>query len=649
MDLRQLEDLSRTERLALLRFDQRQRWQQGDCVLVESYLERFPALQADAEGVLDLLCGEILLRHEQGEPVCPADYAGRFPHWADRLEKFARKLDPNAAPRDEAATLPPGGAGASEAPTLAPAPQPSDPAADEADAVPGYEILGELGRGGMGVVYQARQVSLNRVVALKMILAGAYAGPEQLARFRTEAEAVARLQHPGIVQIFEIGEHQGKPFFSLEFVGGGSLAGRLDGKPLAADAAARLVEALARSVHAAHQSGIVHRDIKPANVLLTPDGQPKITDFGLAKLLQADRGQTKTGEILGTPDYMAPEQAAGRKDVGPAADVYSLGAILYELLTGRPPFRGETTLDTLLQVLEAEPTAPRQWNPEVPRDLETICLKCLDKEPRRRYASAGELADDLHRFLADLPITARPTATWERAYRFARGHPGSAAVRVLTVGSPFLLLRVMLVSPVVSLFLGLFGAAAFAASMRMPIRVSKFLLISGVLIGIATTCLLHWRFIGDLCSPPVAAYIRPEAFPLAAAGLVLGGYWQVGLLLTASSQRSSWIWVVCMVVTAVFVSAASPGLLGEVLSGLLVGALIVFPIGATGRLVSCWLSRGLVDTLVGAYWGHVAASLPMLAGWVSWDSIVVLLILLLGCPVGAVLGALSGGRRPAPS
>jgi eukaryotic-like serine/threonine-protein kinase len=272
--------------------------------------------------------------------------------------------------------------------------------------VPGYEILGKLGEGGMGVVYKARQIKLNRIVALKMILSGGHAREGDRARFRTEGEAIARLQHPNIVQVYEVGEHDGTPFFSLEFCSGGSLEIRLKGIPLPPREAARLVQTLALAMHAAHERNVIHRDLKPANVLLTRDGTPKITDFGLAKKMD-DKGQTASGSIMGTPSYMAPEQAEARKTVGPPADIYALGAILYEMLTGRPPFRAETPLDTLMQVLEREPAPPRLLNPSVDRDLETICLKCLEKGPQQRYLSAEALARDLERYLAGDSISAR--------------------------------------------------------------------------------------------------------------------------------------------------------------------------------------------------------------------------------------------------
>jgi hypothetical protein len=295
--------------------------------------------------------------------------------------------------------------------------------------LPGYEILGELGRGGMGVVYQARQVALKRLVALKMILSGTHAGLQELARFRTEAEAVAHLQHPHIVQIYEVGEHEGNPYFALEYVDGGTLQQKLAGKPLPPREAAQLVETLARAMHAAHLRGIVHRDLKPANVLLAADGQPKISDFGLAKRLDDEAGQTRTGAIMGTPSYMAPEQASGVvKRIGPAADIYALGAILYEGLSGRPPFVGETAWDTIALVITEEPVPPRRLNAKVPRDLETICLKCLHKEPGKRYASAADLADDLQRFCRDEPIRARPVGRMERLWRWGRRNPKDAGL-----------------------------------------------------------------------------------------------------------------------------------------------------------------------------------------------------------------------------
>lgn len=320
-------------------------------------------------------------------------------------------------------------------------------------SVPGYEILGELGRGGMGVVYKARQKALNRMVALKMVLAGACADASMRARFVAEARAIARLQHPHIVQVYDVGEYNGQPYFSMEFVEGGSLSQKLAGIPQRPELAAETVLRLSRAMQAAHDRGIIHRDLKPANVLLasptasrtkSPDqaagsstkvGQssasssgssaeflnPKITDFGLAKQLEEESGQTQSGDVLGTPSYMGPEQALGNiHDITAATDVYALGAILYELLCGRPPLRGRTAMETVRMVVSQEPAAPTTIVPQIPRDLETICLKCLQKEPAKRYSTADALGDDLQRFLNGEPITARPISSTERLYRWCR-------------------------------------------------------------------------------------------------------------------------------------------------------------------------------------------------------------------------------------
>src|SRR5262245_45544467 len=291
-------------------------------------------------------------------------------------------------------------------------------------SIPGYEVEAVLGRGCMGVVYRARHLRLGRPVALKMLLAGDCAGPSDRARFQREAEAVANLRHANIVQVYDVGEHDGRPYFTMELVEGGSLAEKLAGVPQPAREAAALVATLAQAVSAAHQGGIVHRDLKPGNVLLAADGTPKVSDFGLARRVEGGERLTQSGALLGTPSYMAPEQARGRTQaLGPAVDIYALGAILYELLTGRPPFQGETAADTVLQVLSQEPVPPSRLNARVPRDLETICLKCLHKEPPRRYASAAALAEDLRRFLQDKAIAARPEGRLERLARGARRRP----------------------------------------------------------------------------------------------------------------------------------------------------------------------------------------------------------------------------------
>ena len=297
-----------------------------------------------------------------------------------------------------------------------------------------YEVLGVLGKGGMGVVYKARQPGLERIVALKMIL-DADAGAEERARFRTEAQAVAQLQHANIVHVYEVGVADGQPFFSLEYIDGVSLHRKVRDNVAPPREAALLVKQLAEAMDYAHQRGIIHRDLKPANVLLTRSGTPKITDFGLAKRIEdRDSGLTRAGAVLGTPSYMSPEQAEGRLDeVGPLTDVYSLGAILYDLLTGRAPFRGATVLDTLEQVRRREPAPPMQLQPSVPRDLETICLKCLQKDKAKRYAGAAELAADLERFLKGEPIQARPIGRCARVWRWCQRNPRAAALTAALV------------------------------------------------------------------------------------------------------------------------------------------------------------------------------------------------------------------------
>jgi tetratricopeptide (TPR) repeat protein len=399
-------------------------------------------------------------RRSLGELVAAHEYEARFPNDVSLIQAILAEgmtVGPTRATAEESGNLV-----RADYPSLPPHPHGSGPvtgpweargAADLGELlfpiVPGYEVLAELGRGGMGVVYQARHTALKRLVALKMIRAGDYASTEELVRFQREAEAVARLRHPNIVQIYEVGEVRGSPFLSLEFVEGGSLARHLGGTPQSPRLAAGLIATLARTIHAAHQSGVVHRDLKPANVLLgckpaaTPTAagsnevtdltfeafEPKISDFGLAKHLDADSNQTQSGAIVGTPSYMAPEQAQGRgKEVGPAADVYALAAILYELLTGRPPFKGTTVRDTLDQVCTREPVPPTQLQPKVPLDLETICLKGLRKDARQRYVTAQDLADDLQRWLAGRPVLARPVPAWERAWKWARRRPALAGL-----------------------------------------------------------------------------------------------------------------------------------------------------------------------------------------------------------------------------
>jgi serine/threonine-protein kinase len=370
-------------------------------------------------------------------PVCGADPADVPTELAGRLS-VPTGATPPAMPLEG---LP--------GPTLI-APTPLRSWSSAPPTAPGYQILEVLGRGGMGVVYKARQLGLDRVVALKMIPGDGPAEISTLVRFRAEAQAVARLRHPNIVQIYDVGELPsadglpGRPYFSMEFLEGGSLARRLARELPTPRQAAELIETLARAVHHAHGQGIVHRDLKPGNVLLDKDGTPKVSDFGLARRLAGDgesarlSAQTRSGDVLGTPGYMAPEQAAGRsKEVGPAADVYALGAILYECLAGRPPFEGRTEVETLHRLLQEDPEPPARLRPGLPRDLQTVCLKCLEKEPARRYPTAETLADDLRAFLGGEPIQARPAGATARLTRWARRRPTVAVL--VAVGAAALL------------------------------------------------------------------------------------------------------------------------------------------------------------------------------------------------------------------
>jgi WD40 repeat protein/serine/threonine protein kinase len=399
-------------------------WKCGKRDRVPVYLQRYPILESDPNTIVDLIYNEFLLREEYGEAPRWEEYFERFPHLADRL---GRQRECHEAFPFPSALVP------SDRTTEGARP-PELTASTTLPVIPGYEILDQVGKGGMGVVYRARQSRPNRVVALKMLKDEVTADAFDLARFRAEADILARLSHPNIVQVYEVGEHHGRPWFSLEFCPGGSLAGRLGGAPMPPGEAAGLVEVLARAMHATHRAQVIHRDLKPANILLADDGTPKITDFGLAKLLDADAGQTRSGWILGTASYMAPEQAAGRmEEIGPAVDGYALGAILYELLTGRPPFRGVNLRDTLEQVECDEPVPPRRFLPSVPYDLETICLKCLAKAPAKRYGDALALAEDLRRFLRGEPIRARRTPLWERGLKWVRRQPAAAGLLLASV------------------------------------------------------------------------------------------------------------------------------------------------------------------------------------------------------------------------
>jgi eukaryotic-like serine/threonine-protein kinase len=425
-----------------------------DCVDCQGHLERLTegrptagdgrpieTVQTDPDSTADLPSTEIVERDiggpETGGDSGQPEPSGTWEHGSDTAEVAGPgstadfSLSPVAGQTVSTADDPD-----RTASVIGAEPEPAQvrrkPAPVDWPTIPGYDILQRLGEGGMGVVYKARHLGLKRLVALKMIRGGIQARADQFSRFRVEAEAVARLRHPNILQIYDIGEAAGLPFVALELLDGGGLDDRLARTPLPGKQAAELMVILARAIHVAHQAGIVHRDLKPTNVLYTSDGVPKITDFGLAKRIDSDDGQTVSGQIVGSPSYMAPEQARGdSRKVGPPADVYALGAILYEMLTGRPPFKGATPMETVRQVLDDDPVTPSRLVPRVPRDLETICLKCLHKDPAKRYGSAQALADDLERYLGGEPILARRIAFWERGAKWVRRRPVAAMLLAL--------------------------------------------------------------------------------------------------------------------------------------------------------------------------------------------------------------------------
>jgi hypothetical protein len=626
--------MSRAELLACLRADQFRRWQRGEPISVETYLKQQDALNSDSEAVAGLVHGEILLRESQGEEPRWEEYVERLPRHADALRRWQMLLQgmPPVSASEAPALLPNSGADPGPAPPYplhergnegaAPDQKTVDPALTQAEAaagsssdapgdvaglyLPGYEILEELGRGGMGVVYKARQLGLNRLVAVKMILAGQHAGPDQLARFQAEAEAVAQLQHPAIVQVYEIGTHDGRPFISLELVTGGSLAERVKEKPFLAAEAAKVVEVSARAVQYAHGHGFIHRDLKPANILLTAEGQAKIADFGLAKQLQGNAVQTKSGEILGTPSYMAPEQAVARpKGIGPPVDIYAMGAILYNLLTGRPPFQADTPLDTLLLVLEQEPTPVRQLNPRVPRDLETICHKCLQKLPGQRYSSAAELADDLLRFQEGEPIQGRPPGVVQKANRWIKRHqllslaysvsavallallvfPGwqhqrtFSLERATTAGFHYVFLPTLLL------------VLAGVAGTRVRIAVCgavPLLLAAGV---------WWWLAFGR----QLDALSKPEIIQVVTGSLLLGTV----LGLAPRDRRGALLWLL----PSLLILATLDGFLNRNCNVFLAGALHGLLLGGLTRIVAWGLNREQAPAALGAFWGAVGGSI----------------------------------------
>jgi tRNA A-37 threonylcarbamoyl transferase component Bud32 len=403
--------------------------------VVEDYLKTFVGvLDFDADRLCQLLGEEYWIRLQWNQCPSHEEYVARFPELATRLLPLLREIDGQFVPSDVQGSLVE--VDARLAGTIAL--KKEDTLPDEASLKRGssgkrvfgeYELLEELARGGMGVVYKARQVKANRIVALKMILSGQFANEEDVRRFHAEAQAAAKLEHPNIVPIYDVGECDGQHYFSMAYVKGQTLKELVADGPLPSGRAARFAELISDAVGYAHSQGIVHRDLKPANVIVDLGDNPRVTDFGLAKELDADSDLTATGQVMGTPSYMPPEQAAGKIDqIGPRSDVYALGAILYELLTGRPPFQAASVLDILNAVLHQDPVPPRTLNPALERDLETICLKCLQKSMDGRYVDCAALSADLRRYRAGEPIRARPVSSLERLLRWCRRKPTAAGL-----------------------------------------------------------------------------------------------------------------------------------------------------------------------------------------------------------------------------
>lgn len=404
------------ELVDVLRVDQRFRWLLGEPIHAADYFPMFPALRDHSEAQFMLVYAEYLLREDLGDMPDPAEYEREYP---EHVERLRTQLEVHRLVESGGTTL------VAPAPGIG-SPQRGVPSAPE---VPGFEVLEFLGQGGMGVVFKARDVRLGRIVALKMFHPGAHVGPKEVARFRVEAEMIARLQHPNIVQIHNVVDLNGRPCLELEYVGGGNLAHRISQATLSPTDTALLVETAARAIGAAHRIGVIHRDLKPANILLTSEGVPKLSDFGLAKYLHAETGLTQSEALLGSPCYMAPEQADGALgEVGPAADVYALGVVLYEAITGRPPFKAATVYATLAQVKTATPVPPSRLQPGLGVDLETVILRCLQKEPSQRYASADALADDLARVACGEPVHARRVSSIERGWRWCCRKPALAGL-----------------------------------------------------------------------------------------------------------------------------------------------------------------------------------------------------------------------------
>ena len=585
-----LERISKTARLALLGqlvpVDLEYRLQRGELPKADDYVQTGAEAVEVAKRELEKLDASGRLSPKVISPIRPAaemeDATLPPVRQSSSADEFATVIP---MPKDDDATLAPAAGRENQ----------SSPASAESRVryFGDYELLSEIARGGMGVVYKARQTNLNRVVALKMILAGQLASDEEVQRFRTEAEAAANLDHPGIVPIYEIGQHEGQHFFSMGYVDGCSLADRVRNGPLPPKEAAELTKKIAEAIAFAHSRNVIHRDLKPANVLLDQNGEPKVTDFGLARKTDNDSGMTRTGAVMGTPSYMPPEQAAGKtSEVGPLSDVYSLGAILYCLLTGRPPFQAANPLDTLLQVMEREPVSVSNINPEIQRDLETICHKCLQKESAKRYAAAQELADDLGRWLRNEPILARPVGRLERLVKWSKNQPAAA-----------LLIGISMVMLFRNAQAGFFAAAVLAGMMLTNRSRPRTQIVIGGLSLLTTEFMIRHEKL-DSAVGGAALLTIPLLVPafLCLSIAVIQSFWNVGQI-----SKSTRLWSIFAFAAALILSNAAYYVLKQ-LDWILRNAETLLP---TPRLISLMtgqmllLSTELTSIVLGIGFGLV--------------------------------------------
>jgi hypothetical protein len=502
---------------------------------------------------------------------------------------------------------------------------------------PDFEVLEAVGRGGMGVVYRAWQPALKRVVALKVLTDGAASSPARLQRFRTEAEAAARLRHPNIVQIHAIGQGADGPWLALEWVDGGGLDVRLRQGPFDVRVAAELVRTLASAVQHAHAAGVVHRDLKPANVLLCADGTPKITDFGLARFLGDADGPTRTGELLGTPGYMAPEQAAGRAaGAGPATDVWALGAILYECLTGRRAFNAPTWQDALRQVQEEEPPAPRALRGDVPRDLEAICLKCLSKAPADRYASAQDLTDDLGRWLVGEPVRARPPSLWRRADRWVRRLPDSGGLGLAFLCAGPILFVVLAASWQLAAGVLAMALAGYSALRTGPRAVARGAAASAL-------ALLTWTVVGALG--------RSGGLPTGVGPLVVAGPTLLAAFASAWLRGSRLVKVILPAGAAALVLVLLAAGRVDTAVGLSFAALGAFAVCGIARAVAHYFAAPFLAVALGCVFGGGLGLLPALVTLAvfmpRWrpSEVGFLVVLVCFATAGGLLGAVAGAAR----